>query len=541
MTTSNGIATRMNRFGESASARASQTARALAAAGRDILRLTTGEPDFPTPEHVKRAAIEAMRREQTKYTNIDGTPELKLAVAAKFRRENGLTYAPEEILVGAGAKQVIFNAMMATLDPGDEVLVPLPYYVSYMDIASLAEGVAVPVACAPGNGFRMRPEDLAAAITPRTRWLVLNSPCNPTGAVYSADELKAFAAVLAGHPRVWVLSDDIYEHILFDGAKFATPAQAAPELFERTLTVNGVSKAYAMTGWRIGYGGGPKHLIKAMAKVQSQVTHAPCSISQAAAIAALEGPQDYVAEQSRMFQQRRDFVVEAINKIPGLSVHVPQGAFYVFPSCAGVIGRRTPDGQVLATDKDFAQTVFIGPFSPHFYLGAPSLSVRWFRHYRPHRLIDGRLELYSGPGDFISQTLANVYSPDYVIMSLDGKLSYRRGRKEDEAVEVIPEITLKGSGLKAKSFIVVSATPAPEANQWGISAQKDTGKPYVLRKHAYAIVPLENGFYVLTYPATERGFDSYVDKFAGLIGSFTPLTSGPAGAKIRVPGSMPSK
>ena len=361
----NGIASRLDRFEESASARASQIARDLAAAGRDILRLTTGEPDFPTPEHVKRAATEAMRREETKYTNISGTPVLKHAVAAKFRRENGLAYTADQILVGAGAKQVIFNAMMATLEPGDEVLVALPYYVSYHDIVRLAEGTPVLVACAPGNGFRMRAEDLAAAITPRTRWLILNSPGNPTGAVYSAAELKAFAAVLARYPRVWVLADDIYEHILFDGAKFATFAQAAPEMYERTLTVNGVSKAYAMTGWRIGYGGGPQHLIKAMAKVQSQVTHAPSSIGQAAAVAALEGPQELVAERSHMFEQRRNFVAAALNQIPGLSAHLPQGAFYMFPSCAGAIGRRTPAGQVISSDKDFA----------HYLLEAEGVAV----------------------------------------------------------------------------------------------------------------------------------------------------------------------
>ncbi len=360
-----GIASRMSRFEESASARASQIARDLAAAGRDILTLTTGEPDFPTPEHVKAAAIEAMRREETKYTNISGSPALKRAVAGKFQRENGLTYAPDEILVGSGAKQVIFNAMMATLEPGDEVLVPLPYYISYNEITRLAEGVPVFVACARDNGFRMRPEDLAAAITPRTRWLILNSPGNPTGAVYSRDELKAFAAVLAPHPRVWVLTDDIYEHILFDGAKPVTLAQVVPEMHARTLTVNGVSKSYAMTGWRIGYGGGPKHLISAMTKVQSQVTHGASSIGQAAAIAALEGPQALVAERSHLFQQRRDFVVEALNRIPGISVHVPQGAFYLFPSCAGVIGRRTPQGQIIATDKDFA----------HYLLSAEGVAV----------------------------------------------------------------------------------------------------------------------------------------------------------------------
>ena len=348
------IAARMSRFEESASARASQIARALKEQGRDVLALTTGEPDFPTPEHIKDAAIEAMRREQTKYTNIDGMPDLKRAIAAKFRRENGLEYALDQIIVGAGAKQAIFNAMTATLEAGDEVIVPSPYYVSYFDIARLAGGEPVPAPSTAADGYKLRPEALEATITPRTRWLVLNSPSNPSGAVYSQSELEALAAVLARHPRVAVLSDDIYEHILFDGREFRTPAQAVPELYERTLTVNGVSKAYAMTGWRLGYAGGPKHLIKAMAKVQSQCTHGPCSISQAAAIAALDGPQEIVRERSRMFQQRRDFVVEALNKAPGLHVSVPEGAFYVFPSCSGVIGKRTPDGQTLATDRDFA-------------------------------------------------------------------------------------------------------------------------------------------------------------------------------------------
>jgi aspartate aminotransferase len=348
------IASRMSRFQESASARASQIARDLAARGRDIVRLTTGEPDFPTPEHVKDAAIEAMRREQTKYTSIDGTPELKRAVAAKFRRDHGLEYGPDQIMVGNGAKQVIFNAMMATLEPGDEVIVPVPYYVSYADITRLAEGTPVFVQCPPERGFKLQPADLEAAITPRTRWLVLNSPGNPTGAVYSQPELKTLGAVLLRHPRVMVLTDDIYEHILFDGRTYATIAQAEPGLYDRTLTVNGVSKAYAMTGWRIGYGGGPKELVKAMAKVQSQCTHAACSISQAAAVAALEGPQQLVVERSRMFQSRRDFVVDALNRVSGLSVHAPEGAFYVFPSCAGLIGKRTPGGQVLGTDRDVA-------------------------------------------------------------------------------------------------------------------------------------------------------------------------------------------
>jgi len=349
------FASRMSRFEESASARASQIARALAAAGRDIVRLTTGEPDFPTPENVKRAAIEAMRREQTKYTNVDGTPELKAAIAAKFKRDNGIEYAPEEITVGNGAKQVIFNALMATLEPGDEVLVPSPYYVSYFDMTRLAEGVPRAVACSPEHAFKVQPETLAAAIGPRTRWLLLNSPSNPTGAVYTSEELKALAQVLLPHPRVWVLCDDIYEHILFDGRRFATLAEAEPAMRERTLTVNGVSKAYSMTGWRIGFGGGPRALARQMAKLQSQVTHAPSSISQAAAIEALNGPQEVVRERSRIFQQRRDYVLEELAKVPGITSHSPQGAFYLFPSCAGVLGRRTPQGRVLATDKDFSE------------------------------------------------------------------------------------------------------------------------------------------------------------------------------------------
>ncbi len=348
------LAARMSRFEESASARASQIARALKEQGRDILALTTGEPDFPTPEHVKQAAIEAMRREQTKYTNIDGMPDLKRAIAAKFKRENGLDYQPEQIIVGAGAKQAIYNAMTATLEAGDEVIVPRPYYLAYFDITRLAGGEPVPAASSAAAGYKLLPAVLDAAITPRTRWLVLNSPSNPSGATYTQAELQGLAAVLARHPRVAVLCDDIYEHILFDGRKFYTLAQAAPELYERTLTVNGVSKAYAMTGWRIGYAGGPKHLIKAMAKVQSQCTHGPCSISQAASIAALDGPQEIVRERSQMFQQRRDFVVEALNKAPGMHCSSPAGAFYVFPSCAGVIGKRTPDGKTLADDRDFA-------------------------------------------------------------------------------------------------------------------------------------------------------------------------------------------
>lgn len=348
------LAARMSRFEESASARASKIARDLKAQGRDILALTTGEPDFPTPEHVKQAAIEAMRREETKYTNVDGTPALKRAIAAKFKRENGLDYKTDQIIVGAGAKQAIFNAMTATLEAGDEVIVPRPYYLAYFDIARLSGAEPVPAATSAEDGFKLRPETLEAVITPRTRWLILNSPSNPSGAVYSRAELRALGDVLLRHPGVAVLCDDIYEHILFDGREYCTFAQAVPEMYDRTLTVNGVSKAYAMTGWRIGYAGGPQHLIKAMAKVQSQCTHASSSVGQAAALAALEGPQELVRERSDLFQRRRDFVVEALNKASGMQCPVPEGAFYVFPSCKGALGKRTPAGETLDNDVDFA-------------------------------------------------------------------------------------------------------------------------------------------------------------------------------------------
>jgi aspartate aminotransferase len=330
-------------------------ARELQAAGRDVIGLGAGEPDFDTPEHVKQAAIEAMRAGQTKYTAVDGTPALKAAVAAKFKRENGLDYAPDEITVGSGGKQVIYNALMATLNPGDEVVIPAPYWVSYPDMALLAGGVPVIVACPEESGFKLRPEDLDAAITPRTRWLILNSPSNPTGAAYTAAELKALTEVLLRHPQVWVLSDDIYEHLVYDGFEFRTAAAIEPALRPRCLTMNGVAKAYAMTGWRIGYGGGPKELIKAIAIIQSQSTSNPCSISQAAAVAALNGPQGFMAEWVATFKQRRDLVVDLLNQAPGLRCHRPEGAFYVYPSCAGMIGRRTPDGQELRNSEDVSR------------------------------------------------------------------------------------------------------------------------------------------------------------------------------------------
>jgi aspartate aminotransferase len=347
------LAQRLGRIKPSPTMAVTQKARELKAAGRDVIGLGAGEPDFDTPETIKAAAVEAIRRGDTKYTNVDGTPELKRAIAAKFSRENGLDYKPEEITVGSGGKQVIYNAMMATLNPGDEVIIPAPYWVSYPDIVLLAEGTPVIVPCPQNNGFRMRPEDLEAAITPKTKWLILNSPSNPTGAAYGRDDMKALTDVLLRHPHVWVLTDDMYEHLVYDGFRFVTPAQVEPRLKERTLTMNGVSKAYCMTGWRIGYAGGPKELIKAIAKVQSQSTSNPSSISQAAAVEALNGPQDFIAEHNKVFKERRDLVVDMLNQAPGLHCHRPEGAFYVYPSCAGVIGKRTPDGRVIETDDDF--------------------------------------------------------------------------------------------------------------------------------------------------------------------------------------------
>jgi aspartate aminotransferase len=348
------IAARLDRIKPSPSSMAAQRARELRAAGRDIIGLNYGEPDFDTPPNVCDAVVRAMAASKTKYTDVGGTPGLKAAIIAKFRRDNALAYAANEVIVGTGGKQIIFNALMCTLEPGDEVIVPAPYWVSYPDIALLADGRPVVVACRPEDGFKLRAESLDQAITPRTRWLVLNAPNNPSGATYTRDELRALADVLLRHPQVWIMSDDIYEHIRYDGRRFFTIAQVEPALKERTLTVNGVSKAYAMTGWRIGYGGAPAELVKAMTKLQSQSTSNACSISQAAAQEALDGPQDFVAERARIFQARRDNVVAAVNRIPGLSCHAPEGAFYVYASCAGIIGKKTPDGRVLGSDADFA-------------------------------------------------------------------------------------------------------------------------------------------------------------------------------------------
>jgi aspartate aminotransferase len=323
--------------------------------GRPMIVLGAGEPDFDTPDHIKDAAIRAIRAGQTKYTVLDGTAELKAAIQAKFRRENGLDYAPGEISVGAGAKQVISNAFMATLDAGDEVILAAPYWTSYADMVLIAGGRPVPVSCSEQNGFRLQSADLEAAITPRTRWLLLNSPSNPSGCAYTAAHLRPLLEVLKRHPQVWLLSDDIYEHLLYDDLSFVTAAQLEPELKERTLTVNGVSKSYAMTGWRLGYGAGPKALIAAMAVVQSQSTSNPCSISQAAAVEALSGPQDTVSQWREAFQRRRDFVVERLNAIEGVSCRRPEGAFYTFANCAALIGRRTPDGTLIDSDTAFCR------------------------------------------------------------------------------------------------------------------------------------------------------------------------------------------
>ena len=322
----------------------------LTAAGRDIIGLGAGEPDFDTPDFVKEAAIAAIHGGQTKYTTVDGTPELKDAIRAKFARDNGLTYSRDQITVNSGGKHTIFNAMMATLDPGDEVIIPAPYWVSYPDIVLLAGATPVIVPCGSNAAYKMTPEALEAAITPATKWLVFNSPSNPTGAAYTKAELRGLADVLVRHPHVWVLSDDMYEHIVYDGFEFATLAQVEPALYDRTLTVNGASKAYAMTGWRIGYAGGPAPLIKAIAKIQSQSTSNPCSISMAATVAALNGDQSFLIARNAAFKVRRDLIVAGLNAIPGLHCPTPQGAFYVYPDCAGLIGRTTPDGTVLTDD-----------------------------------------------------------------------------------------------------------------------------------------------------------------------------------------------
>jgi aspartate aminotransferase len=347
------IADRLNRISPSQTIAISSKARALKAAGRDIISLSAGEPDFDTPGNVKRAAIAAIEAGDTKYTDVAGTPALRRAVAAKFKRDSGIDYKPEEVMVSTGGKQVIYNAMVATVNPGDEVIIPSPCWVSYPDIVALAEGVPVVIPCGQNNNFKLRAEDLEAAITPRTKWFMLNSPCNPTGAAYSAAELRPICDVLLRHPDVWVFSDDIYEKLTYDGFKPATIVEVEPRLRERTVTMNGVSKAYAMTGWRIGFAGAPVTLIKAMDKLQSQSTSNPSSIAQAAAVEALNGPQDSIPAMVEVYRARRDLVVAALNATPGLTCHKPEGAFYVFPGMHGCVGKTTAGGATITDDQAF--------------------------------------------------------------------------------------------------------------------------------------------------------------------------------------------
>jgi aspartate aminotransferase len=347
------IAESLNRIKPSPTLAVTRKTIELQAAGRDIIGLGAGEPDFETPDFVKAAAKAAIDSGDTKYTVVDGTDALKQAICGKFKRENRLEYAPAQISVGTGGKQVLFNALVATINPGDEVIMPAPYWVSYPDIVLFAGGKPVIVPTSQKAGFKMRPADLEAAITPKTKWLILNSPSNPSGAAYDADELKALTNVLLRHPHVWVLSDDIYEHVTYDNFVFATAAAVEPKLYPRTLTLNGVSKAYSMTGWRIGYAGAPTELIKAMAKLQSQSTSNPSSISQAAAVAALNGPQDFLPGWINTFKERRDLVVGMLNQAKGIDCPKPEGAFYVYPSCAGTLGKKTPDGKVIDNDLDF--------------------------------------------------------------------------------------------------------------------------------------------------------------------------------------------
>ncbi|MGR7996346.1 MULTISPECIES: pyridoxal phosphate-dependent aminotransferase [unclassified Xanthobacter] len=348
------ISSALKRINPSPTIAISNKARELKASGRDIIALSAGEPDFDTPENIKEAAIAAIRRGETKYTAVDGIPQLKAAICRKFKRDNDLDYKPSQVSVGTGGKQVLFNALVATVDAGDEVIIPAPYWVSYPDIVQFCGGTPVPAMTRLEDNFKLRPEVLEAAITPKTKWLIFNSPSNPSGAAYTHDELKALTDVLLKHPHVWILTDDMYEHLVYDDFKFVTPAQVEPKLYDRTLTMNGVSKAYCMTGWRIGYAAGPEALIKAMGTLQSQSTSNPSSIAQWAAVEALDGPQDFIAANNAIFKERRDLVVAMLNQAKGLTCPKPEGAFYVFPSCAGTIGKTTTNGVKITSDEDFA-------------------------------------------------------------------------------------------------------------------------------------------------------------------------------------------
>jgi aspartate aminotransferase len=348
------IADQIMRIKPSATIAVTDKARALKAAGRDVIGLGAGEPDFDTPENIKEAAIKAIRDgKAAKYTAVDGIAELKQAVSSKFKRENELDYKPSQIIIGTGGKQVLYNALIATLNPGDEVIIPAPYWVSYPDMVLLAGGTPVEVVTTMKSGYKMQPEDLERAITPKTKWIIFNSPSNPTGAAYTKNELKAITDVLVRHPHVHVMSDDMYEHLVYDNFKFYSPAQLEPRLYERTLTVNGVSKAYCMTGWRIGYAGGPEKLIKTMAMIQSQSTSNPTAVAQWAAVEALNGPQDFIPKHNKIFKERRDLCVSMLNQASGIQCPKPEGAFYVYPSCAGTIGKRAPNGKKLENDEDF--------------------------------------------------------------------------------------------------------------------------------------------------------------------------------------------
>ncbi len=347
------VADSLQRVRPSPTIAVSNKAMELKAAGEDVIGLGAGEPDFDTPDNIKQAGIDAINRGKTKYTAVDGIPELKKAIADKFKRENGLDYEPSQVTVSSGGKQVLYNAFLATVNPGEEVVIPAPYWVSYPDIVMLGGGKPVFVETTIENGFKVQPEDLEAAITPKTKWFVFNSPSNPSGAAYTHDDLKKLTDVLLRHEHVWVLTDDMYEHLVYDDFKFATPAQVEPKLYDRTLTMNGVSKAYAMTGWRIGYAAGPDTLISAMRKLQSQSTSNPCSVSQWAAVEALDGPQGFLKERAEVFRERRDLVVSMLNQATGLECPTPEGAFYVYPSCAGCIGKTSPKGKKIENDEDF--------------------------------------------------------------------------------------------------------------------------------------------------------------------------------------------
>ena len=347
------LAAALDRVKPSATIAVTQKARELKAQGRDVIGLGAGEPDFDTPDNIKQAAIEAINRGETKYTPVSGIPELRQAIAAKFKRENGLDYKPEQVIVGTGGKQILFNAFMATMNPGDEVIIPAPYWVSYPEMVSICGGTPVFVPAGIETNFKLTPEALEQAITPQTKWFLFNSPSNPSGAAYTRDELKALTDVLMRHEHVWVLTDDMYEHLVYGDFTFTTPAQVEPALYERTLTMNGVSKAYAMTGWRIGYAGGPVQLIKAMDMIQGQQTSGACSISQWAAVEALNGPQDFIDTNRAIFQGRRDLVVSMLNQASGIDCPTPEGAFYVYPSCQGLIGRKTEAGTVIDSDETF--------------------------------------------------------------------------------------------------------------------------------------------------------------------------------------------